>query len=140
MTEQYIRNFTGEDFEAFNRTITGFLKVRLRGKARKWLKAQPVGEGLLNWKRMLHKYDPLTGATRLDIQNKITTPGSRCTAVKDVPRPLRPGTRLTSSTKLAWAKGLMMRCVKTSLRRLPAKFEQTLRLQIQLAGRETSYA
>ena len=123
VTEQYIRNYTGEGFEAFNRTITGFLKVRLRGKARNWLKAQPVGEGLLNWKRMLHKYDPLTGATRLDIQNKITTPGSRCTAVKDVPAAIEAWDAAYVKYQTRMGKELDDEmCQNILLRRLPAKF------------------
>ena len=85
LSEHAVLSRVGGNFVSFNRTISGFLKVRLRGKARNWLKAQPVGEGLLNWKKMLHKYDPMTGSTRHDLQNKITTPGVRCTNAKDVP-------------------------------------------------------
>ena len=58
LTEHAVLSRVGGNFVNFNRTIPGFLKVRLRGKARNCLKAQPVGEGFLNWKKMLHKYDP----------------------------------------------------------------------------------
>ena len=77
MTENLVLSKVGQDkLISFNRLLSGFMKVRLKGKARNWLKAQPVGEGVMNWKRMLHKYDPMTGSSRLDMQNKITTPGA----------------------------------------------------------------
>ena len=115
----------------FNRLITGFLKVRLRGKARNWLKAQPVGEGLLNWKRMLHKYDPMTGSTRLDMQNKITTPGARCTSMKEVPVAIEEWDAKYLKYQQRMGKELEDEMMQNILlRRLPPKFEATLRMQI----------
>ena len=57
-TEYAVLSRVGGNFVNFNRTTSGFLKVRPRGKARNWLKAHLIGDGLLNWKKMLHKYDP----------------------------------------------------------------------------------
>ena len=66
----------------------GFLKVKLKGKAAIWLKSWPSGEGIRAWKAMLHKYDPLTGSTRLDLHDKLTAAPTRCAALKDVPAAL----------------------------------------------------
>ena len=47
LTEATILMHVGQNLKQFNQTIVAFLKVRLRGKARVWLKSQPTGEGLL---------------------------------------------------------------------------------------------
>ena len=44
ITENGILARVGHNFVNLNRTLSGFMKVRLRGKAKNWLKAQPVGE------------------------------------------------------------------------------------------------
>ena len=133
LTEATILSHIGEvKLRQFNRTLSGFLKVRPRGKARNWLKAQPVGEGVLNWKRMLHKFDPMPGAARLDMQNKITTPGARCAQIKDVPAAIEAWDTAHRKYQQRMGHELddeMMQNI--SLRRLPAKFEQTMRLQIR---------
>ena len=141
LTGHAVLNHVGENFVNFNRTVSGFLKVRLRGKARNWLKAQPIGEGLLNWKKMLHKYDPMTGSTRLDLQNKITSPGVRCTNAKDVPAAIEAWDASYQKYQQRMGHELddeMMQNIL--LRKLPAKFEQTIRMNIQLVGKETTYA
>ena len=142
LTETAILSKIGQErLINFNRLMTGFLKVRLRGKARNWLKAQPVGEGLLNWKRMLHKYDPMTGSTRLDMQNKITTPGTRCTTMKEVPVAIEEWDAKYLKYQQRMGKELEDEMMQNILlRRLPPKFEATLRMQIQLSGKETTYA
>ena len=141
ITEHSILDRVGGNMQNFNRTISGFLKVRLRGKARNWLKAQPAGEGLMNWKKMLHKYDPMTGSTRLDLQNKITTPGVRCASAKDVPAAIEAWDAAYQKYQQRMGHELddeMMQNIL--LRKLPMKFEQTMRMNIQLVGKETSYA
>ena len=141
ITENTILAQVGHNFVNFNRTISGFLKVRLRGKARNWLKAQPVVEGLLNWKKMLHKYDPMTGSTRLDLQNKITTPGTRCSSAKEVPAAIEAWDAAYQKYQQRMGHELddeMMQNIL--LRKLPPKFEQTMRMNIQLVGKETTYA
>ena len=141
LTENAVMAHVGHNFVNFNRTLSGFMKVRLRGKARNWLKAQPVGEGLLNWKKMLHKYDPMTGSTRLDLQNKITTPGARCASAKDVPAAIEAWDAAYQKYQQRMGHELddeMMQNIL--LRKLPPKFEQTMRMNIQMLGRETNYA
>ena len=75
----------GDKLEYINRMLSGYLKVKLKGLAKNWLNSQQTGEGLKNWKAMLHKYDPTTGSTLLDMQNSVTVPGTRCTEPKQVP-------------------------------------------------------
>ena len=141
VTENAVLNRVGSSFVNFNRTLSGFMKVRLRGKARNWLKAQPVGEGLLNWKRKLHKYDPMSGSTRLDLQNKITTPGARCANARDVPAAIEAWDAAYQKYQQRMGHELddeMMQNIL--LRKLPPKFGQTMRMNIQLVGKETTYA
>ena len=79
---------SGTNLTRVNRILAGFLKVKLKGKAAIWLKSLLIGDGIRAWKAMLHKYDPLTGSTRLDLHNKITAAPTRCAGLKDVPAAL----------------------------------------------------
>ena len=141
MLEATIINKFGHNLNRVNRVISGFLKVKLKGKAAVWLKSQPNGEGVRTWKAMLNKYDPLTGSTRLDLHNKITAAPTRSAALRDVPAAIE---RWESDYKkyLFRAGKEVDDEMKQNiiLRFLPAKTEAYLRMKISLNARETTYA
>ena len=90
---------------------------------------------------MLHKYDPMTGNTRLDLQNHVTYPSSRCSHLKDVPTAIEKWE--TEYRKYLMRAGRELDDEMRQniiLRMLPAKFEQTFRMNVQLAGRSTTHA
>ena len=131
----------GDKLEYINRMLSGYLKVKLKGLAKNWLNSQQTGEGLKNWKAMLHKYDPTTGSTLLDMQNSVTVPGTRCTEPKQVPVMIE---KWETQYRKYLSKGFIELgdAMKQNiiLRKLPNKMENMIRLQVSLSGKTTTYS
>ena len=45
--------------------------MKLKSTAKTWLKGKPDNEGLINWKRMLDRCDPVSGASKFMLQSRI---------------------------------------------------------------------
>ena len=67
--------FTAEskfnDLEVKSRKLNGWMRHKLRGVSRLWCKDKDPVRGIQNWRDMLAKYDPTTGASLLDLQSNI---------------------------------------------------------------------
>ena len=61
----------GDNAERYGRMLHSWMRHRLRGTARTWNKYKDSSHGLQTWRDMLGKYDPSTGASLLDLQQRI---------------------------------------------------------------------
>ena len=61
----------GSNAEKYGRMLHSWMRHKLRGTARTWVKDKEPGQGLQTWRDMLTKYDPSTGASLLDLQQRI---------------------------------------------------------------------
>ena len=72
------------DHDSMWRLLHGWLRHKLRGLARQWIKDKDPGLGIQTWRDMLAKYDPTTGASLLDLQEKICVV-KRAKSMSEVP-------------------------------------------------------
>ena len=100
LTEAKLTDHFGAYLNELNRKMYGFMKRKLKGTAKIWLKSQVPGEGAKAWRNMLHKYDPMSGETALDMHNKLMY-RSRCAGYKDVPQAVE----LWETEQLKYTKG-----------------------------------
>ena len=59
--------------ERLGRQLHAWLRLKLRGLARTWLKDKDPANGLQTWRDLLARYDPSTGSSLLDLQERICT-------------------------------------------------------------------
>ena len=72
------------EHDSMGRLLHGWLRHKLRGLARQWIKDKDPSLGIQTWRDMLAKYDPTTGASLLDLQEKICVV-KRAKSMSEVP-------------------------------------------------------
>ena len=130
----------GTKLEEVNRTIFGYMKRKLKGAARIWLKSQRAGEGIQAWRKMITKYDPMNGETELDMHNKIMY-RPRCAHFKDVPGAIEQWEaeqlRYTTKSGKELDRDHLMNAM---LRMLPDKMEKSFRFHMKMMRRTLEYS
>ena len=57
--------------DEINIQVHGFLRMKFKKNSKIWLKTRKNNQGLLSRKAMIEKYDPLSGASKLDLHRNI---------------------------------------------------------------------
>ena len=60
-----------EYFEDASVKVHGFLRMKFKKNAKIWLKTRKKNIGLETWRAMVDKYDPMSGASKLDLHKQI---------------------------------------------------------------------
>ena len=60
-----------ERLDEINVKVHGCLRMKFKKNAKIWLKTRPKNIGLQTWKAMMDKYDPMSGASKLDLHRNI---------------------------------------------------------------------
>ena len=127
-------------WEDVNRQVYAFLRQRLKDEAKVWFQTQENSAGLPAWKAIVGRYDPMTGATKLELHKRIhkmrrvKTLRAAVTAIEEWESThriykLRTGQTLSDET-----------CMNIILEAVPEAEEVKLRQNMRGRERETTYA
>ena len=112
--------------------LHGWLRHKMRGVARQWVKDKDSAEGIQTWRDMLTKYDPTSGASLLDLQKRICIV-RRGKTLRDVPNLID---KFESDYKRFRVKvGIELSDLTLQnilLDMLPAEYDEKMRADIQM--------
>ena len=125
--------------DAQGRQLHGWLRHKMRGLARQWVKGKDPAQGVQTWRSMLEKCDPTTGASLLDFQQKICEV-KRVKNLQDLPNAIDTfeGEYRVYKAKVGKELDDLTR-QNMLLRMLPMKWERQMRFTMHTRGRDMVY-
>ena len=121
------------------RKLHGWLRHKFRGLARIWVKDKNSADGIQTWRDMLAKYDPMTGASHVDLQRKIMLV-RRAKTMAEVPNLVDKFEADYRRFKVRVQKELDdVTLQNIMLEILPAAWEDKLRFNMTTRERQTTY-